>query len=57
MKTNLVTISKFLSIVLRHAPETIHLEMDKNGWVNIQHLIDNAYTYNKPCVQRKHTNH
>jgi putative RNA 2'-phosphotransferase len=45
MNTNLIKISKFLSLVLRHAPETIHLDMDKNGWVIIQHLIDNARTY------------
>jgi putative RNA 2'-phosphotransferase len=40
-----VKISKFLSLVLRHAPETIHVNMDKNGWVDIQELIDNANTY------------
>jgi putative RNA 2'-phosphotransferase len=39
---SLVKISKFLSLVLRHAPETIHVNMDKNGWVDIQELIDNA---------------
>jgi putative RNA 2'-phosphotransferase len=42
-----VKISKFLSLVLRHAPETIHVNMDKNGWVGIQELIDNAKTYKK----------
>jgi putative RNA 2'-phosphotransferase len=42
-----VRISKFLSLLLRHSPETIHLNMDKNGWVNIQKLIDNAKKYKK----------
>jgi putative RNA 2'-phosphotransferase len=42
---NLIRISKFLSLVLRHAPETIHVNMDKNGWVSVQELIDNANTY------------
>jgi putative RNA 2'-phosphotransferase len=40
-----VKISKFISLVLRHSPETIHLNMDENGWVNIQELIDNANKY------------
>jgi putative RNA 2'-phosphotransferase len=40
-----VKISKFLSLVLRHSPETIHVNMDKNGWVSIQELIDNANKY------------
>jgi putative RNA 2'-phosphotransferase len=43
--TNPVKISKFLSLVLRHAPETIHVNMDKNGWVGIRELIDNANKY------------
>jgi putative RNA 2'-phosphotransferase len=42
-----VKISKFLSLVLRHSPATIHLNMDKNGWVNIQELINNANKYKK----------
>jgi putative RNA 2'-phosphotransferase len=42
MNVDLVKTSKFLSLVLRHSPETIHLNMDKNGWVTIQQLIDNA---------------
>jgi len=41
------TISKFLSLVLRHSPQTIHLNIDKNGWVNIDDLIQNANKYRK----------
>jgi putative RNA 2'-phosphotransferase len=40
-----VKISKFLSLILRHSPETIHVNMDKNGWVNISKLIDNTNKY------------
>jgi putative RNA 2'-phosphotransferase len=40
-----VKISKFMSLILRHSPETIHLNMDKNGWVSIQELIDNTNKY------------
>ena len=40
-----VKISKFLSLVLRHSPETIRLDMDKNGWVSINELIANTNKY------------
>jgi putative RNA 2'-phosphotransferase len=39
MKTN-KSVSKFLSLVLRHKPETIGIELDPNGWVEIDELID-----------------
>lgn len=31
--------SKFLSYVLRHHPELINLNLDENGWANIDELI------------------
>ncbi len=31
--------SKFLSLVLRHAPEKIGLELDNAGWTNVQDLL------------------
>ncbi|GGH62145.1 putative RNA 2'-phosphotransferase [Filimonas zeae] len=31
--------SKFLSLVLRHKPETIGLQLDENGWANVDELI------------------
>ncbi len=34
--------SKFLSFVLRHEPEAIGLNLDPNGWANIDDLITNA---------------
>lgn len=33
-------ISKFLSLVLRHKPEEIGINMDANGWVNVDELIE-----------------
>jgi putative RNA 2'-phosphotransferase len=42
-----VKISKFLSLILRHSPGMIHLNIDKNGWVNIDELIANADKYKK----------
>ena len=32
-------ISKFLSLVLRHAPEKIGLDIDENGWASIKELM------------------
>lgn len=32
-------ISKFLSYVLRHHPELINLNLDENGWANVDELI------------------
>lgn len=33
-------ISKFLSLVLRHSPETIELKLDENGWADVDELIE-----------------
>lgn len=38
----LVKISKFLSKVLRHKPELINLNVDKNGWVSVEELLENS---------------
>lgn len=32
-------ISKFLSLVLRHQPETIGIKLDENGWADVKDLI------------------
>jgi len=32
-------ISKFLSLILRHQPETIQLKLDENGWADVSELI------------------
>ncbi|MEM6723827.1 MAG: RNA 2'-phosphotransferase [Bacteroidota bacterium] len=33
-------ISKLMSLVLRHRPEAIGLELDSEGWANLDQLID-----------------
>jgi len=42
-------LSKFLSLILRHKPETINIKLDENGWADITSLIDlsvpNGYNY------------
>lgn len=32
-------LSKFLSLVLRHKPETINIKLDKNGWANVPEIL------------------
>jgi putative RNA 2'-phosphotransferase len=41
-----VKISKFLSLVLRHKPEKIGIELDQNGWISIPDLL-------KACSKHK----
>lgn len=38
-------ISKFLSWVLRHHPEAISIQLDQNGWTDVDHLIEKANNY------------
>ena len=38
-------ISKFLSLVLRHQPETIDIQLDQNGWADVNELIEKANKY------------
>lgn len=35
-------ISKFLSLILRHKPETINLALDANGWANVAELLEKS---------------
>lgn len=42
MDSSLVPISKFLSLVLRHKPESIGLSLDEAGWVAISDLLEAA---------------
>jgi putative RNA 2'-phosphotransferase len=42
MALNLVSESKFLSLILRHKPETIGLTLDDNGWADLGELIEKA---------------
>ncbi|CAA6822787.1 MAG: RNA:NAD 2'-phosphotransferase [uncultured Aureispira sp.] len=47
MKPNNKKISKFLSLVLRHKPETIGLCLDENGWAETQELLERLAKHNK----------
>ena len=36
---SLTKTSKYISLILRHKPETIGITLDKNGWANVKDLI------------------
>jgi putative RNA 2'-phosphotransferase len=42
MKSDLNKISKFLSYVLRHKPEAIGIQLNTEGWIGVEELIDAA---------------
>ncbi|GHU00984.1 hypothetical protein FACS1894142_8990 [Spirochaetia bacterium] len=50
---NTIQLCKFLSLVLRHKPEIIHLNIDSAGWVDIDELITNANKYNNMQLNRE----
>jgi putative RNA 2'-phosphotransferase len=37
---NDIKVSKLMSLVLRHKPETIGINLDENGWADIKELIN-----------------
>ena len=37
---NDIKIGKYICLILRHKPEIIGIELDKNGWANIDELIN-----------------
>ena len=43
MSIDRTQLSKFLSLVLRHKPDAIGLELDSQGWADIEQLIDKAH--------------
>ncbi|MEJ2882246.1 RNA 2'-phosphotransferase [Pedobacter sp. GR22-6] len=45
---NTNTVSKFLSLVLRHQPELIGIELDNEGWVDVATLISQVNAHGTP---------
>ena len=37
---NDVKLGKFISLILRHKPETIDIKLDENGWADTKELIE-----------------
>ncbi len=46
---DLSSVSKFLSYVLRHHPDSIDLELDEHGWAKVSELITKAASGGK-CI-------
>ena len=46
-------ISKFLSFILRHSPETIDLDLDENGWADVEELISKAARHQTPFTKEE----
>lgn len=46
------TISKFLSLLLRHQPHTIDLTLDPHGWASIDELIAKSRQHSQPLTRR-----
>lgn len=40
MEMDLNKTSKFLSLILRHRPDTVGITLDEHGWANVSELID-----------------
>ncbi|PZD74328.1 RNA 2'-phosphotransferase [Acaryochloris thomasi RCC1774] len=53
MRKQLVLTSKFLSLVLRHKPETIGLTLDEHGWIEIAALLEAAQRHKRPISREK----
>lgn len=45
--TDLTSLSKFLSYVLRHHPEDIGLKLNENGWAQVSELINKSEKHGK----------
>ena len=43
--------SKLLSLILRHAPETVGLTLDAQGWADIGSLLDQCAKHGKPITR------
>ena len=51
MDGKLARTSKFLSLVLRHRPETIGVTLDAQGWVDVDELIASAAAKGQPLTR------
>ncbi|MER0437944.1 RNA 2'-phosphotransferase [Emticicia sp. W12TSBA100-4] len=40
--TNITQISKYLSLILRHQPQSIGLVLDPNGWADVDELLNKS---------------
>ncbi len=51
MNKRLTKISKYLSFILRHEPESIGLTLDADRWANVEELVEKANASGKNFTQ------
>lgn len=44
------SVSRFLSLVLRHRPDVIGLQLDPEGWLDVNALVENANACGRPLT-------
>ena len=37
---DLIKTSRFISLILRHKPETIGITLDEHGWANVEDFLN-----------------
>lgn len=52
-KKDHIRMSKFLSLVLRHRPEAIGIELDASGWVEIDELLAACNQHGRPLTREQ----
>ena len=53
MKEQDKSLSKFLSLILRHKPQTIGLTLNKQGWASVEELLTKANAHQVPLTLEK----
>lgn len=53
MSSRIVSISKFLSLVLRHQPEEIGIQLDSAGWVGVEELLKACAEHRFPFTHKE----
>jgi putative RNA 2'-phosphotransferase len=53
MNKRLTKISKYLTFVLRHEPQSIGMKLDPDGWLDIDELIKNANASGKSITKEQ----
>ena len=52
---SLAEISKFMSLILRHKPQVIGIELDEHGWADVEELIagiSKSHTFNMEMLEQ-----
>lgn len=53
MADRIVRLSRFLSYVLRHEPESVGLTLQEGGWVSVDDLLEACRRHNRPMSRSK----